>query len=361
MHIGTFTPRRHVARRHRAARGARATSASRCSRSCRSTNFPAASAGATTASICSRRRGSTARPTISARFVDAAHAHGLGVILDVVYNHFGPDGCYLTQFAPKLLHRRVHERLGRADQLRWRRCRAGARVLRRRTPRIGSTSFISTACGSTPRRASTTTRRSTSSARSSARAREAARGSAIVHRRRKRAAGRAVRADRGGYGLDALWNDDFHHSAMVAADRDARSLLHRLSRQRRRSSSPLAKWGFLYQGQWYSWQKNAAARRRSTCRRRRSSASSRITIRSRTRRAASVCSQLTSPGRCRALTALLLLAPGTPMLFQGQEFAASSAVSLLRRSQAGARAARARRAHSAARAVSQERPTPQID
>jgi len=34
--------------------------------------------------------------------------------------------------------------------------------------------------------------------------------------------------------------------------------------------------------------------------------------------------QLTSPGRLRALTALLLLAPGTPMLFQGQEFGAST-------------------------------------
>ena len=34
--------------------------------------------------------------------------------------------------------------------------------------------------------------------------------------------------------------------------------------------------------------------------------------------------QLTSPGRYRALTALLLLGPATPMLFQGQEFAASS-------------------------------------
>src|SRR5262249_15588894 len=33
--------------------------------------------------------------------------------------------------------------------------------------------------------------------------------------------------------------------------------------------------------------------------------------------------QLTSPGRLRALTALLLLAPGTPMLFQGQEFGSS--------------------------------------
>jgi maltooligosyltrehalose trehalohydrolase len=34
--------------------------------------------------------------------------------------------------------------------------------------------------------------------------------------------------------------------------------------------------------------------------------------------------QETSPGRCRALTALLLLLPQTPMLFQGQEFSAST-------------------------------------
>ncbi|MEE7561108.1 malto-oligosyltrehalose trehalohydrolase, partial [Xanthomonas sp. Kuri4-2] len=31
--------------------------------------------------------------------VDAAHAHGLMVLLDVVYNHFGPDGNYLGQYA----------------------------------------------------------------------------------------------------------------------------------------------------------------------------------------------------------------------------------------------------------------------
>ncbi|MGB6021172.1 MAG: malto-oligosyltrehalose trehalohydrolase [Ornithinimicrobium sp.] len=34
------------------------------------------------------------------RFVDAAHQHGLAVYLDVVYNHFGPSGNYLAQFAP---------------------------------------------------------------------------------------------------------------------------------------------------------------------------------------------------------------------------------------------------------------------
>ncbi len=36
------------------------------------------------------------------RFVDAAHARGLAVILDVVYNHLGPSGNYLPQFGPYL-------------------------------------------------------------------------------------------------------------------------------------------------------------------------------------------------------------------------------------------------------------------
>jgi maltooligosyltrehalose trehalohydrolase len=34
------------------------------------------------------------------RFVDSAHARGLGVVLDVVYNHLGPSGAYLDRFGP---------------------------------------------------------------------------------------------------------------------------------------------------------------------------------------------------------------------------------------------------------------------
>ncbi len=39
-------------------------------------------------------------PAALQRFVDAAHAQGLGVCLDVVYNHLGPDGNYLGKFGP---------------------------------------------------------------------------------------------------------------------------------------------------------------------------------------------------------------------------------------------------------------------
>ncbi|GAA1932248.1 malto-oligosyltrehalose synthase [Nocardioides marmoribigeumensis] len=41
-------------------------------------------------------------PAAYARFVDACHAAGLGVVQDVVYNHFGPSGNYLPMFGPYL-------------------------------------------------------------------------------------------------------------------------------------------------------------------------------------------------------------------------------------------------------------------
>ena len=57
-----------------------------------------------------------------------------------------------------------------------------------------------------------------------------------------------------GYGLDAVWNDDFHHSAVVALTgrREAYFSDH-LGRPQEFISA--AKYGYLYQGQYYAWQK----------------------------------------------------------------------------------------------------------
>ncbi|PWU17334.1 MAG: hypothetical protein C5B50_11520 [Verrucomicrobia bacterium] len=129
--------------------------------------------------------------------------------------------------------------------------------------------------------------------------------------------------DQGGYGLDALWNDDFHHSAMVALTGRAEAYYSDYRGTPQEFISAL-KWGFLYQGQWYSWQKKY-----------RGSPSFGlhpqqfvIFLQNHDQVANSLrgfrIRHLTSPGRLRAMTALLLLAPGTPMLFQGQEFGAST-------------------------------------
>lgn len=47
-------------------------------------------------------------------FIDAAHGHGLMVLLDVVYNHFGPDGNYLNAYAPDFFHPERHTPWGAA-------------------------------------------------------------------------------------------------------------------------------------------------------------------------------------------------------------------------------------------------------
>jgi maltooligosyltrehalose trehalohydrolase len=127
----------------------------------------------------------------------------------------------------------------------------------------------------------------------------------------------------GGYGLDGLWNDDFHHTALVAlTGHNEAYYADYLGRPQELISA--AKYGYLYQGQYYGWQKKPrgtpawglppaafVAYLENHDQVANSASGLRLAAR-------------TSPGRLRAATALLLLIPATPMLFQGQEFAATS-------------------------------------
>ena len=130
-------------------------------------------------------------------------------------------------------------------------------------------------------------------------------------------------ASAGGMGLDALWNDDWHHCAMVAATgRDEAYYADYAGSATEFVAA--ARYGFLYQGQWYSWQgKDRGSPSRDLL-------PSRFVhyLQNHDQVANSFRGQrlheLTSPRELRALTALLLLGPQTPLVFQGQEFAAST-------------------------------------
>jgi maltooligosyltrehalose trehalohydrolase len=128
---------------------------------------------------------------------------------------------------------------------------------------------------------------------------------------------------RGGFGCDALWNDDFHHSATVAVigRHEAYYSDHRGTPQELISA---AKWGFLFQGQRYDWQRQP----RGTPSLDQPPEAFVHYLQNHDQVANSArglrLHQLTSPGRWRAITAVLLLGPQTPLLFQGQESGASS-------------------------------------
>ena len=123
----------------------------------------------------------------------------------------------------------------------------------------------------------------------------------------------------GGYGLDALWNDDFHHSAIVAAHRRAARPTTRDYRARRRNSSRRAKWRLPVPGPALRLAAGAArdpgAR---TCRRARSSPSRRTTIRSATPPAAAARATCLGRTACRSSRPLLLRGPRRPCCFRAR-------------------------------------------
>ena len=58
------------------------------------------------------------RPEDLKTLVQEAHARGIAVMLDVVYNHFGPEGNYLPTYFPNLLTEHHKTSWGRGGELR---------------------------------------------------------------------------------------------------------------------------------------------------------------------------------------------------------------------------------------------------
>jgi maltooligosyltrehalose trehalohydrolase len=152
------------------------------------------------------------------RFVDRAHRLGLAVILDVVYNHLGPDGNYLTRFSDRYFTDRYENEWGEpinfdgddaAPVREFFVANAGYWIeeLHLDGLRLDATQQIFDASsdpivGDIVRRV---------------RAAGGGRATIVVAENEPQDVTLVRAPERGGYGVDGLWNDDFHHTAHVAA------------------------------------------------------------------------------------------------------------------------------------------------
>ena len=258
------------------------------------------------------------------RFVNDAHRNRVGVILDVVYNHVGPDGNYLKQFSDDYFTSRYTNEWGEAINYdgrnsapvrEWVCANAAywAEEYHLDGLRLDATQQIFDASPENIQAALA------KSMRAAARGRRL-----LIVAENESQESKLVRPlEQSGYGLDALWNDDFHHAAVVAVT-GRHEAYYTDYRGKPQEFISAVKYGYLFQGQHYRWQ----AKRRGTPCWGIPPARFVTYIENHDQIANSGrgerLNQLTSPGRLRALTALLILSPGTPMLFQGQEFASSS-------------------------------------
>ena len=129
--------------------------------------------------------------------------------------------------------------------------------------------------------------------------------------------------EQGGDDLDGLWNDDWHHAAIVALTGRNEAYYSDYTGCPQEFVAA-AKYGYLYQGQPYSWQE--APRGSPSLDLKPEAFVSFLENHDQVSNSATGdrARLQTSPGRYRAMTALLLLGPWTPLLFQGEEFGAST-------------------------------------
>jgi maltooligosyltrehalose trehalohydrolase len=241
-------------------------------------------------------------------FIDRAHGLGLAVLLDVVYNHLGPAGNFLFEYAPQFRQQGGANEWG--DALDY--AQPGVREFFTANAaywidefhfdglRIDATQAISD-----PSLLDEIARRS--------RAAAGTRKIFIVGENEPQDAAMITE-----HGLDALWNDDFHHTARVALTGSTDGYLHDYRGTPQELLSGV-KHGFLYQGQLYGWQRNVRGTPTRGI-----AKSAFVHFLENHDQVANLgfgdrLVTTVDAGKLRALTALLLLSPEIPMLFQGQE------------------------------------------
>ncbi len=258
------------------------------------------------------------------RFVDRAHALGLGVILDVVYNHIGPDGNFLKSFAADYFTDRHSTEWGEALNY------DGPNAIGMREFAISNAAywiaeyhFDGLRLDATQNIYDESDDYVVAALARAARAAAGGRDIVIVAENEPQDSDLVRPLDQGGAGLDGVWNDDLHHSAMVAAT-GRNEFYYADFEGTPQEFISAAKYGYLFQGQCFGFSNESRGVLALDLK-----PDAFVTFVQNHDQVANAARgwrlhQLTSHPRARALTALSLLMPGTPMLFQGQEFWAST-------------------------------------
>ena len=256
-------------------------------------------------------------------FIDAAHRLGLGVILDVVYNHFGPDGNCLPFFSSTYITDKYDNEWGDAVNFDGEGSAPVREFVRENAAYwVREFHFDGLRLDATQQIFDDSPRNIVAELTAAARAAASARSILVVAENEPQEA-RLVRPEPRGCGLDGVWNEDLHHAAHVTLTGRREAYFSDYTGSARELLA-CVKHGFLYQGQRSTWQKKPRGAPALDI-----DPTQRITFLENHDQVANSgfgkrLVDLTDRARLRAMTALLLLGPGTPMLFQGQEFAAST-------------------------------------
>ncbi|CAA9567147.1 MAG: GH13_10 / GH13 / GH13_9 / GH13_36 / GH13_ 37 / CBM48 / GH13_8 / GH13_11 [uncultured Thermomicrobiales bacterium] len=263
------------------------------------------------------------RPDDLRRLVDAAHGIGLGVILDVVYNHLGPDGNYLRVYAGDYFTDRHKTPWG--DALNY----DGPNSAKVRDYAILNAGHWLTEYHLDGLRLDATDQIIDTGPvhllqELTARVRAATSRSVVIVAEDARNDVKIARpAEDGGYGLTGVWADDFHHQVRVFLTGEREAYYADYEGTAADIAATIAG-GFFYQGQ----PAPRAKKPRGT------------PVTGEPATAFVFCLQNhdqvgnrpygerlhhdVAAGRYAVASALLLFAPETPLLFMGQEFAASA-------------------------------------
>ena len=262
------------------------------------------------------------RPDDLRAFVDAAHGLGLAVILDIVYNHLGPEGAYLSAFSPYYFTDRHTTPWGAALNLDGpESAHVRAFFVENARHWLAEYHVDGFRLDATHALVDDSPRHFLEELTTSIR--EAAPGALVTAEDERRLRRMVTPREAGGWGLDAMWADEFHHHMRRLLAGDHESYFARYSGETADVARTVAQGWFVRQREDGGEEHAAGAAAFEAplsayvfCLQNHDQIGNRAF-------GERLHHQVDSPS-CRAATVVLLCTPETPLLFMGQEWGAST-------------------------------------